>query len=42
MHRADPDRGATLDQPRLDLGEAHVTLLGNQFPDKVAMRLDPA
>jgi hypothetical protein len=42
MHRADPDRCAALDQPCLDLGQGHVTLLGNQLPDKVAVRFDLA
>lgn len=42
MHRADPDRCAAPGQPCLDLGQGHVALLGNQLPDKVAMRFDLA
>ena len=42
MNRADPDRGATLDQPRLDLDQGHVALLGYQFTDEAGMRLDLA
>ena len=42
MQRADPDRDAPLDEPRLDLDQGHVALLGNQLPDEAAMRLDPA
>jgi len=41
MHRADPNQGAALDQSRLNLDQGQVALLGNQFPDEVAMRLDP-
>jgi hypothetical protein len=42
VHRADPDRGAALDQPRLNLYQGHVSLLGDQIPDEAAMRLDLA
>lgn len=42
MHRADPDQCAALSQPRLDLGQGHVALLSNQFPDKDAVRFDLA
>jgi hypothetical protein len=42
MQRADPDRSAALDQSGLDLDEGNVALLGNQFPDERALRLDPA
>ena len=31
MHRTDPDRGAALDQPRLNLYQGHVSLLGDQL-----------
>jgi hypothetical protein len=41
MHRADPNGGAALDQPRLNLDQGHV-LLGDQFPDEAAMCLDLA
>ncbi len=42
MHRADPDRCATLDQRCLNLGQGHVALLCDQFLDQVAMHLDLA
>jgi len=42
MHRADPDQRAALDQPRLNLNQGHVALLGNQFLDEAAMCLDLA
>jgi len=42
MQRADPDRHTPLDEPRLDLNQGHVAMLGNQRPDEAAMRLDPA
>jgi len=42
VHRADPDWGTALDQPRLDLDQGHVSLLGDQLPDEAAMRLDLA
>ena len=42
VHRADPDRGATFDQPRLNLYQGHVPLLGDQLPNEAAMRLDLA
>jgi len=29
MHRANPDQGSTLDQPRLNLDQGHVALRGN-------------
>jgi len=32
MHRADPDGGATLDQPSLNFDQGHVSLLGDQPP----------
>lgn len=42
MQRADPDRGAPLDQPNLNFDKGHVALFGQQFTDEAAMRLDPA
>jgi hypothetical protein len=42
MHRANPDRGTALDQPRLNLDQGHVSLLGYQLPDEAAMCLDLA
>jgi len=42
MHLADPNRSAALDQPRLNLGQGHVPLFGDQFPDEAAMRFDLA
>ena len=42
MQCANPDRHTPLDEPRLDLNQGHVALLGNQLPDETAMRLDPA
>jgi len=42
MHRADPNRSAALDQPRLNLDQSHVSLFGDQVPNEAAMRLDPA
>lgn len=42
MHRADPDGDAPLDQPRLNLDQSHVALLGNQLPDEAAVRFDLA
>ena len=42
MHRADPNRGITLDQPCRNLDQGHVSLFGNQRPDEAAMRFDPA
>ena len=42
MHRADPDQRAALDQPRLNLNQGHVALLGNQLPDEAAVRFDLA
>ena len=42
VHRADPDRGTALDQPRLNLNEGHVSLLGDQLPDEAAVRFDLA
>lgn len=42
VNRADPDRSTTLDQPRLNLGQGHVTLLGDQFPNEAAVRFDLA
>ena len=42
MQRAGPDRHAPLEEPRLDLNQGYVALLGNQLPDEAAMRLDPA
>ena len=42
MHRADPDRSAALHQPRLNLDQGHVALLGNQPPDEAAVCFDLA
>jgi hypothetical protein len=42
MHRADPDQGAARHQPRLNLDQGHVTLLGNQLPNEAAMRFNLA
>ncbi|KPF83410.1 hypothetical protein IP83_10525 [Novosphingobium sp. AAP93] len=42
MHRADPNEGAVLDKPRLNLDEGHVALLGDQSPNEAAVRFDPA
>ena len=42
MHRADPDGDAALNQPRLNLDQGNVPLLGEQLPDEVPVRLDPA
>lgn len=42
MHRADPDGGATLNQPSLNLDQGHVSLLRDQLPDEAAMCLDLA
>jgi len=42
MQRADPDQHAALDEPRLDLDQGHVALLGKQLPDEAAMRFDLA
>jgi hypothetical protein len=42
VHRADPDRSAALDQPRLNLDQGHVALFGNQLPDEAAVRFDLA
>ena len=42
MHRADPDGRATLNQPRLNLDQGHVALLGDQSPNEAAVRFDPA
>jgi hypothetical protein len=42
VHRADPDREAAPDQPRLNFYEGHVSLLGNELADEAAMRLDLA
>ena len=42
MHRADPDGGAALDQPRLNLDQGHVALLGDQIPNEAAVRFDLA
>lgn len=42
MHRADPNQGAALGQPRLNLDQRHVSLLGNQLPDEAAVRFDLA
>jgi hypothetical protein len=42
VHCADPDQRATLDQPRLNLNQGHVALLGNQLPDEAAVRFDLA
>jgi hypothetical protein len=32
MHRGDPARCAPLDQPRLNFGQGHFGLFGDQFP----------
>jgi hypothetical protein len=42
MHCADPDQGAALDQPRLDLDQSHVSMFGNQFPNEAALGFDLA
>ena len=42
VHRADPNRSAALDQSRLNLNKGHVSLLGEQLLDEVALRCDPA
>lgn len=42
MHRADPDRIATLDQPRLYLDQGHVALFGDQLADEPSVRFDLA
>ena len=42
VHRADPDRCTALDQPRLNLNEGHVSLLGDQLPDEASVRFDLA
>jgi hypothetical protein len=42
MHRADPDQGTALDQPRLNLDQGHVSLFGDQLTDESAMGLDLA
>lgn len=42
MHGADPNQGAALDQPRLNLDQGHVALLGDQSPNEAAVRFDPA
>ena len=42
VNRADPDRSATLDQPRLNLDQGHVALLGDQPPNEPAVRFDLA
>jgi hypothetical protein len=42
MHRADTDQGPTLDQPRLNLDQGHVALLGDQLPNEAAVRFDLA
>ena len=41
MQSTDPDRHTPLDEPRLDLNQGHVALLGNQLPDEATMRLNP-
>jgi len=40
MHCPDPDRGAALDQPGLNLDQGHVSLRGDQLPDEAAVGLD--
>jgi len=42
MHRTDPDARTALDQSSLHLDQGHVALLGDQFPNEVAVRFDPA
>ena len=42
MNRADPDQRAALEQPRLNLNQRHVALLGKQLPDEAAVRFDLA
>jgi len=42
MNRADPNQGAALDQPRLNLDQGHVALLGDELPDEAAVRFDLA
>ena len=42
MHGADAHRHTALGQPRLDLGQGDIPLLGNQPFDEIAVRFDPA
>ena len=42
VHRADPDRGAAVNQARLNLHQGHVSLLGDQLPDEADRRRDLA
>ncbi|MEN2708745.1 hypothetical protein [Sphingomonas sp. VL_57B] len=42
MHCADPDRGAPLNQPGLNLDQGHVSLRGDQLPDEAAVGFDLA
>jgi hypothetical protein len=42
MNRADPDQRAALDQPRLNLNQGYVALLGNQLPDEATLCFDLA
>jgi hypothetical protein len=42
MQRADPDRGAPLDQSSLNFDKGNVALFGKQFTDEAAMRFNPA
>jgi hypothetical protein len=42
MDRADPDEGAALNQPCLNLDQGHVSLLGDQLPDEAGVCLDLA
>jgi hypothetical protein len=42
MHRADPNGGTALDQPRLNLDQGHVSLFSDQLPDEAAVRFDLA
>jgi hypothetical protein len=42
MHCADPDRGAALDQPGLNLDQGHVSLRVDQLPDEAAVGFDLA
>jgi hypothetical protein len=41
VHCADPNRSTALDQPRMDLVQGDVPLLGNQSFDEIALGFDP-
>jgi len=42
MNLVDPYQRAALDQPRLNINQCHVALLGNQRPDEAAVCFDLA